>query len=42
MKLDTQMQVFDFDAITHEAQRYERMGFDCVWTFEAAHDPFMP
>ena len=42
MKLDTQMQVFAFDAITREAQRYERMGFDCVWTFEAAHDPFMP
>ncbi len=42
MKLDTQMQVFDFDGITREAQRYERMGFDCVWTFEAAHDPFMP
>jgi probable F420-dependent oxidoreductase len=42
MKLDTQMQVFAFDAITREAQRFERMGFDGVWTFEAAHDPFMP
>ncbi|ETX09043.1 MAG: hypothetical protein ETSY2_01810 [Candidatus Entotheonella gemina] len=42
MKLDTQMQVFNFDAITREARRFERMGFDCVWTFEAAHDPFMP
>jgi probable F420-dependent oxidoreductase len=42
MKLDTQMRHVAFDAITHEAQRYERMGFDGVWTFEAAHDPFVP
>lgn len=42
MKLDTQMQVAAFEAITREAQRFERMGFDCVWTFEAAHDPFLP
>jgi probable F420-dependent oxidoreductase len=42
MKLDTQMQVFAFDEIAREAQRFERMGFDCAWTFEAAHDPFMP
>jgi probable F420-dependent oxidoreductase len=42
MKLDTQMQVFAFDEIAREAQRFERMGFDFAWTFEAAHDPFMP
>jgi probable F420-dependent oxidoreductase len=42
MKLDTQMQVFVFDEIARAAQRFERMGFDGVWTFEAAHDPFMP
>ena len=42
MKLDTQMQVFAFDEISRAAQRFERMGFDGVWTFEAAHDPFLP
>jgi probable F420-dependent oxidoreductase len=42
MKLDTQMRHVAFDAIAHEAQRCERMGFDGVWTFEAAHDPFLP
>ena len=42
MKLDTQMRDFAFGAIGAEAQRFERMGFDCVWTFEAAHDPFLP
>lgn len=42
MKIDTQMRDFKFGAIAQEAQRFERMGFDCVWTFEAAHDPFLP
>jgi probable F420-dependent oxidoreductase len=42
MKLDTQMRHVAFDAIAHEAQRFERMGFAGVWTFEAAHDPFLP
>ena len=42
MKLDTQMTYASFDAIAQEARRFERMGFDGVWTFEAAHDPFLP
>lgn len=42
MNLDTQMRDVAFSAIGAEAQRFERMGFDCVWTFEAAHDPFLP
>lgn len=42
MKLDTQMTYASFDTITQQAQRFERMGFDGVWTFEAAHDPFLP
>lgn len=42
MKIDTQMQSTSFEGVTEEAQRFERMGFDCVWTFEAAHDPFLP
>jgi probable F420-dependent oxidoreductase len=42
MQIDTQMRDVPFHAIAHAAQRYERMGFDGVWTFEAAHDPFLP
>ena len=42
MKLDTQVRSFAFDAAAQDAQLFERMGFDCVWTFEAAHDPFLP
>ena len=42
MFIDTQMRDFAFGNIAEEAGRFERMGFDCVWTFEAAHDPFLP
>ncbi len=42
MKIDTQMRDLDFPQISAEAARYERIGFDCVWTFEAAHNPFLP
>ncbi|MEM7253979.1 MAG: TIGR03617 family F420-dependent LLM class oxidoreductase [Pseudomonadota bacterium] len=42
MKIDTQMRDLDFPRVGAEAARYERMGFDCVWTFEAAHNPFLP
>ena len=23
-------------------RKCERIGYDCVWTYEAAHNPFMP
>lgn len=42
MHLDTQLRDLAFADIAHEAQRCERLGFDGVWTFEAAHDPFLP
>ncbi len=42
MYLDTQAPDVPLNAIAAEVQRYERMGFDCVWTFEAAHNPFLP
>lgn len=42
MKIDTQMRGAPFERTGEEALRYERMGFDCVWTFEASHNPFLP
>ena len=42
MKLDTMLRETSYSAMAQEAQRYERMGFDAVWTFETAHDPFIP
>ncbi len=41
MKLDTQTSDYDLNNAGANAVRFEAMGFDAVWTFEAAHDPFM-
>ena len=42
MQLDTQMNDVPLAAAAATAQRFERLGFDGAWTFEAAHDPFLP
>lgn len=42
MFIDTQATNLALMSIGEEAERFERMGFDCAWTFEAAHDPFLP
>ena len=42
MKIDTQLRDVPFGRVGEEALRYERMGFDCAWTFEASHNPFLP
>jgi probable F420-dependent oxidoreductase len=42
MKLDTQMRDLDLLAVGAEAARAERIGFDAIWAFEAAHNPFLP
>jgi len=42
MKIDTQFRDLDLLAVGEEARKCERIGFDAIWTFEAAHDPFLP
>jgi probable F420-dependent oxidoreductase len=42
MKIDTQMRDLDLMAVAGEAARAERVGFDAIWAFEAAHNPFLP
>ena len=42
MKIDTQMRDVPFERMGEEGLRFERMGFDCAWTFEASHNPFLP
>lgn len=42
MKLDTQLGEYTLAKVPQEAQRLERIGFDALWSFETAHDPFMP
>jgi probable F420-dependent oxidoreductase len=40
--LDTQLGEYTLGKVAVEAQRIERMGFDCLWSFETSHDPFLP
>lgn len=42
IRLDTQLRDFDARQVSAQAGRFEALGFDGVWTFEAAHDPFLP
>ncbi len=42
MKLDAQLRGTDLGQVAGKAKRLERIGFDAVWTFEAAQDPFLP
>ena len=42
MKIDIQMRDVPFERTGEEALRFERMGFDCAWTFESSHNPFLP
>lgn len=42
MKIDTLMPAAAPAEVTTRARELEATGFDCVWTFESAHDAFLP
>ena len=42
MKLDAELGDINLNDVPAHARRLETAGFDAVWTFEAAHDPFLP
>jgi probable F420-dependent oxidoreductase len=42
MKIDCLMPAAAPTEIAARAQEMESQGFDCAWTFEAAHDAFLP
>ena len=42
MKIDTGLASMDPRKATDLAERYERIGFDAVWSVEAGRDPFLP
>lgn len=42
MKLDVELGDIDLTDVPTHARRLESAGFDAMWTFEAAHDPFLP
>ncbi len=42
MHIDAQIRDIPLREVGPEAARLERLGFECLWTFEAKHDPFLP
>ncbi len=42
MRFDAPLRDIALSEVAEEARRYERMGFDGVWSFETRHDPFLP
>ena len=42
MKLDVGMLTHDLKSIPDYARKVEVLGFDCLWSAETQHDPFLP
>jgi probable F420-dependent oxidoreductase len=42
MKLDAALRDYDLQAVAEYARKIEAMGYDCLWTSETQHDPFLP
>lgn len=42
MKLDVGMLSHDLKSIPDYARKVEAMGFDCLWSSETQHDPYLP
>ena len=42
MKLDVGMLTHDLKSIPDYSRKVEALGFDCLWSSETQHDPFLP
>jgi probable F420-dependent oxidoreductase len=42
MKLDVGMLTHDLQSIPGYARKVEALGYDCLWSAETQHDPFLP
>ncbi len=42
MTLDVGMSDYDLRAVPEYARKVEAIGYDCLWTSETQHDPFLP
>ena len=42
MKLDVGMLTHDLASIPDYARKVEAMGYDCLWSSETQHDPYLP
>jgi probable F420-dependent oxidoreductase len=42
MFLDAGLRNYDLQAVPEYARQVEAIGYDCLWTSETSHDPFLP
>src|SRR5438034_2695557 len=42
VKLDVGMLTHDLQSIPSYARKVEALGYDCLWSSETQHDPFLP
>lgn len=42
MFLDAALRKYDLQAVPEYARQVEAIGYDCLWTSETSHDPFLP
>jgi probable F420-dependent oxidoreductase len=42
MRLDVGMADYDLRTVPEYARKVEAIGYDCLWTSETQHDPFLP
>lgn len=42
MKLDVGLRDYDLRGVPEYARRMESVGYDCLWTSETQHEPFLP
>lgn len=42
MKLDVGLQDYELRSVPESARKMEAIGYDCLWTSETQHDPFLP
>jgi probable F420-dependent oxidoreductase len=42
MFLDAALRNYDLQAVPEFGRQMESIGYDCLWTSETAHDPFLP
>src|SRR6476619_5813495 len=42
MKLDVNLRDYDLQTVAEQARQAEANGYDCLWSSETQHDPYLP
>lgn len=42
MKLDAGLRDYDLRSVPEQVRQMEQVGYDCLWTSETQHEPFLP